>query len=103
MTHNAPQDTAKWPRTTFVKGVCEGIAGAREIAGGKDVTIASADIARQALDLGLVDEVHVSLVPVLLGRGIPYFANLTSAPHHFDDQVVIQGKRATHLRYRVRR
>ncbi len=101
VTHNAPQDTTKWPHTTFVNGVSEGIAGAREIAGDKDVTIASADIARQALDLGLVDEVCVSLVPVLLGRGIPYFTNLTSAPHHFDDPVVIQGKRATHLRYRV--
>ena len=79
MTHNAPQDTTKWPHTTFVNDVSEGIAGAREIAGDKDVTIASADIARQALDLGLVDEVCVSLVPVLLGRGIPHFTNLTSA------------------------
>jgi dihydrofolate reductase len=103
VTHSPPQDTAKWPRTTFVNGVAEGIARAREIAAGKDVTIASADIAAQALDLGLVDEVHVSLVPVLLGRGIPYFANLTSAPHRFDDPVIIQGNRATHLRYRVRR
>ena len=57
VTHNAPQDTTKWPHTTFVNGVSEGIAGAREIAGDKDVAIASADIARQALDLGLVDEV----------------------------------------------
>jgi dihydrofolate reductase len=103
VTHSAPQDTAKWPRTTFVGGVADGIARARDIAGDKDVTIASADIARQALDLGLVDEVHVSLVPVLLGRGIPYFANLASAPHRFDDPVIIPGKRATHLRYRVRR
>jgi dihydrofolate reductase len=103
VTHKAPQDTAKWPRTTFVDDVAEGIARAKEIAGDKDVTIASADVARQALDLGLVDEVHVSLVPVLLGQGIPYFANLTSAPHHFDDPVIIQGKRATHLQYRVRR
>jgi dihydrofolate reductase len=103
VSHHAPEDTAKWPRTTFVASVADGIARAREIAGGKDVTIASADIARQALDLGLVDEVHVSLVPVLLGEGIPYFANLTSAPHRFDDPVIIQGKRATHLRYRVRR
>jgi dihydrofolate reductase len=103
VTHSPPQDTAKWPRTTFVNGVAEGIARAREIAAGKDVTIASADIAAQALDLGLVDEVHVSLVPVLLGRGIPYFANLTSAPHRFDDPVIIQGNRAIHLRYRVRR
>ena len=102
VTHNPPRDAAKWPRTTFVNGVEEGIAQAKKIAGGKDVGIASADIARQALDLGLVDEVCVSLVPVLLGEGIPYFANLTGPPHRLDDPVVIQGKRAIHLRYRVR-
>ena len=67
VTHNAPQDTTKWPHTTFVNGVSEGIAGARGIADEKDVTIANTDIARQALDLGLVYEVCVSLVPVLLG------------------------------------
>ncbi|MFM9368592.1 dihydrofolate reductase family protein [Streptomyces sp. Da 82-17] len=103
VTHRPPEDTKKWPRTTFAGSVEEGVARAKEIAGGKDVSIASADIARQAVDLGLVDEVQVSLVPVLLGRGIPYFAELTGAPHHFDDPVVVQGKGATHLRFRVRR
>jgi dihydrofolate reductase len=103
VTHNPPGDTTKWPRTTFASDVAEGIARAREIAGDKDVTISSADIARQAVDLGLVDEVHVSLVPVLLGTGIPYFAGLTGAPHRFEDPEVIPGKGATHLRYRVRR
>ena len=102
MTHNAPQDTTNWPHTTFVNGVSEGIAGAREIAGEK-MSPSQAPTARQALDLGLVYEVCVSLVPVLFGRGIPYFTNLASAPHHFDNPVVIQGKRATQLRYRVRR
>ena len=50
-----------------------GIADEKAIAGDKDVSIASASIAAQALDLGLVDEVIISLVPVLLGEGIPYF------------------------------
>ncbi len=36
----------------------------------KDVSIASASIAAQALDLGLVDEVAISLVPVLMGKEI---------------------------------
>lgn len=102
VTHKPPQDIARWPRTTFAGDVAEGIARAKEIAGGKDVTVASADVARQALDLGLLDEICVSLVPVLLGAGIPYFAGLTGAPHRLDDPVVIPGKRATHLRYRVR-
>ena len=40
------------------------------------------------LDLGLVDTVMISLVPVLLGKGIPYFAGLSRAPHRFDDPVI---------------
>ena len=103
VTHHAPDDADRWPRTTFVGNVPDAIERAKEIAGDNAVTIASANIAAQALDLGLVDEVHVSLVPVLLGEGIPYFANLGSAPHRFEDPVVIPGTRATHLKYAVRR
>jgi hypothetical protein len=40
---------------------------------------ARASIAAQALDLDVVDEVIISLVPVLMGRD-PYFANLARAP-----------------------
>ncbi len=103
VTHHAPDDADTWPRTTFVDDVATGMAQAKEIAGAENVVIASASIAALALDLGLVDEVHVSLVPVLLGQGIPYFASLRATPHRFDDPVVIPGKRATHLQYKVRR
>jgi dihydrofolate reductase len=103
VTHHAPEDADQRPRTAFVDNVTDGIERAKEIAGDKDVTIASANIAAQALDLGLVDEVHVSLVPVLMGEGIPYFASLGAAPHLFDDPVVTPGLRATHLQYKVRR
>jgi len=103
VTHQPPADAEKWPRTTFTDSVPAAIERAREIAGDKDVVISSADISAQALDLGLVDEVDVSLVPVLQGKGIPYFANLQNAPHRLEDPVVIPGLRATHLRYAVRR
>ena len=76
---------------------------AKQIAGDKDVTIASPDVIRQALDLGLVDEVCISLVPVLFGEGIPYFTKLDRGHLLLEDPVVIQGKRAVHLRYPVRR
>ena len=103
VTHHAPDDADRWPRTTFVDNVPDAIEKAKEIAGDNAVTIASASIAAQALDQGLVDEVHVSLVPVLLGQGIPYFASLRAAPHRFEDPVVIPGKRATHLKFAVKR
>jgi dihydrofolate reductase len=103
VTHRAPADAWRRPRTTFVDGVAAALATAKEIAGGRDVTIASADIAQQALELGLVDEVCVSLVPVLLGEGIPYFRRLARGHVRLEDPVVVQGRRALHLRYPVRR
>jgi dihydrofolate reductase len=103
VTHRVPDDAGRWPRTTFVEGVDTAITRAREIAGDKNITIASANVAQQALALGLVDEVCVSLVPVLFGEGIPYFAKLNGGHQLLDDPVVIQGRRALHLRYPVRR
>lgn len=104
VTHRAPESAAeRWPRTTFVDGVEAAITQARQIAGDQDVTIASAAITQQALDLGLVDEVCVSLVPVLFGEGIPYFARLDRGHLLLDDPTVVQGRRALHLRYPVRR
>jgi dihydrofolate reductase len=97
-----PPDAGRWQTIPFAGSVESGIAAAREMAGDQDVTIASASIAAQAVDLGLLDEVMISLVPVLLGQGIPYFANLARAPHRFSDPVIIPGRRVTHLRYRVR-
>ena len=104
VTHRPPANAAeRWPRTTFVGGVEAAIATAREIAGDKDVTIASANVIRQALDLGLVDEVCVSLVPVLFGEGVPYFSKLDRGHLLLEDPVVVQGRRALHLSYPVRR
>lgn len=58
-----PQDAAKaFPRTVFASSVEEAVARAKEIAADKFVTIASASIIQQALNLDLVDEIAVSQV-----------------------------------------
>ena len=104
VTHRAPANAAKdFPRTSFVDGVETAIAKAKVIAGDKDVTIASPSIIQQALDLGLVDEVCISLVPVLFGEGISYFSKLAYGHQLFEDPVVTEGHRALHLRYPIRR
>ena len=104
VTHRAPADAAEhWPRTTFVDGVEPALVKAREIAGDKNVIIASPTVIQQALDLGLVDEVAVSLVPVLFGEGISYFNKLRHGHLLLEDPVVVQGRRALHLTYAVRR
>ena len=105
VTHRAPPPdaAARFPRTTFTGSVEDAIAAAKEIAGDKFVTIASASIIQQALNLGLVDEVCISQVPVLFGAGIRYFGDLVDGHVMLEDPVVVQGTRALHLRYPVRR
>jgi dihydrofolate reductase len=105
VTHRPPPTDApeRFPRTTFTGSIEEAITTAKEIAGDKFVTIASADIIQQALNLRLVDEVCVSQVPVLFGTGIRYFGDLVDGHVMLEDPVVVQGTRALHLRYPVRR
>lgn len=104
VTHSVPDG---WPRKdapfTFVTdGVESAIAQAKAVAGDKTVSVASANITQQCLNLGLLDGVAVDLVPVLLGEGIRFFDHLTSAPIKFEDPQVIEGTGVTHLYYRVK-
>jgi dihydrofolate reductase len=105
VTHRPPPDDAaqRYPRTTFTASVEEAVATAKEIAGERFVTIASASIIQQALNLRLVDEICVSLVPVLFGTGVRYFGDLVDGHVLLDDPSVVQGVRALHLRYPVQR
>jgi dihydrofolate reductase len=104
VTHSPPEDAAeRFPKTTFVDGVEPAIAKALEIAGDRDVTVMSPNVIQQALELGLIDEICVSLVPVLFGEGVPYFAKLDRGHVMLEDPVAVQGRRALHLRYPVRR
>jgi dihydrofolate reductase len=105
VTHRPPPADAaeRFPRTTFTGSVEAGIAAAKDLAGDRFVTIASADLIQQALNLGLVDELCVSMVPVLFGVGIRYFGDLVGGHVLLEDPTVVQGTRALHLRYPVRR
>jgi dihydrofolate reductase len=87
----------------FVDGIGAGVAKAQELAGERTVEVAAGDVGGQALAAGLVDEVAMDVAPVVLGSGKRYFGAV-DAPHLLEDpDVVIQGTRVLHLRYRVRR
>jgi dihydrofolate reductase len=101
LTHNPPgPDTDSFVFVT--EGIEAAVAKARELAGDKHVGLNSGQIASQALQAKLIDEVWIDLVPVLLGGGTPFFSR-------FDGPVKLEGplsigddKAVTHLRYRVR-
>ena len=103
LTHNPPDD---WPRDgvpiEFVAGAEAAVARAQELAGGRDVSIAGGKATREVLDAGLLDEVVVSLVPVILGHGIPWFAG-AKGPVRLSDPEVFLDRGVTHLRYAVQK
>jgi dihydrofolate reductase len=100
LTHR-PQDQPAGDDFIFVNGLDEAVARAREAAGGKDVSImGGADLIRQALRAGLLDELSISIAPVVLGAGKRLFDG-------FDETVGLEHVRvrqspfATHINYRV--
>jgi dihydrofolate reductase len=63
------------PSVRAVSGsIDEMVATAKKSAAGRDVYIDGGELIRSALDAGLVDEMVVSLIPVVLGAGKPLFA-----------------------------
>jgi dihydrofolate reductase len=101
VTHEPPTD---WPFPdapfTFVDGVEEAIAQAKAFAGDRNVSLTAGNLTGQALEAGLVDEVNLNLVPVVFGTGVRFFGDYTGRQQLFDDPMVIQGDRVTHLHYR---
>ncbi|MGY1829287.1 dihydrofolate reductase family protein [Geodermatophilus sp. SYSU D01180] len=105
VTHRPADD---WPHRgtapfTFAPDVPTAIERARELADDRDVTVSAGDVGGQALRAGLVDRVVLALVPVVLGSGRPYFGAGGPPEIQFEDPVVVQGRRVTHLVYDVRR
>jgi dihydrofolate reductase len=101
VTHHPPTDYP-YANCTFVSGgVAAAIEAARAVAGDKNVAVASADITRQCLDLGLLDAVMVDLVPVILGTGRPLLAGVADTIN-LEDPVITAGQGVTHLYYAVR-
>jgi len=104
MTHNPPEGYDDAPLHFVGDGIEAAIAKASELAGDKIVGIASPDVTRQCLDAGLLDGIHVNLIPVLLGSGVPFFANLGAAPIQLEGPTTIaEGDGVTHLSYTVKR
>ncbi len=102
LTHQPPDQHPDGVPYSFFSDVEAAVAHARQVAGDLDVVIAGGTVARQALDAGLLDVIQVSLVPVVLGAGIPWFAG-SNGPVHLSDPVVHEGRGVTHLRYEVQK
>jgi dihydrofolate reductase len=101
VTHR-PDEEPAGGEFTFVDGFEAAVDRARAAAGDKDVAIGGgADVIRQGLDAGLIDELAIIVAPVILGGGKPLFEGFTKSLdlEHID---VRQMEWATLIEYRVR-
>lgn len=71
LTHHAPATPV--PDVTFAGDLDTAIAAAAAAAGEKYVNILGADVARQCLEVGVLDEILAIVAPVLLGDGVRMF------------------------------
>jgi dihydrofolate reductase len=101
VTHR-PDEQPEGGAFTFVAGVEEAVRQAVDAAGGKDVNVmGGADVIRQALEAGLVDELTIIIAPVVLGGGKRLFEGFTRSLD-LEHLGVRQSQYATFVDYRVK-
>src|ERR687898_129021 len=103
VTHTVPQE---WiyegsPFAFVTDGVESAVEQAKAVADDKDVAVGAASIAQQCIRAGLLDDIHVDLVPVLLGGGVRLFDHLGTEPIGLESTRVIEAGGVTHLTFRV--
>jgi dihydrofolate reductase len=105
VTHHPPQEwmTEGSPFIFVTEGVESAIQQAKQAAGDKDVVLCTASILQQALKAGLVDEIHVDVAPLLLGKGVRLFDNFGAEPIELENIRTIEAPGVTHLGFRVRK
>jgi dihydrofolate reductase len=103
LTHRPPTDIAPDSGFQFVGDLGRALELAREAAADKEVQImGGAEVIREALAAGMVDELSITIAPVILGAGKRLFDG-------FDQSLDLahlqtwQSPLATHINYRVTR
>ena len=105
LTHN-PSDQYVGPGTggtVVTDGIESALSQAESVAGDRDVSVNAADVAQQYLTAGLLDEIHLNLVPVLLGDGVRLFGGVDRRQFELDCTRVVESDGVTHLRFSVKK
>jgi dihydrofolate reductase len=99
LTHRPPVDQIAG--VTFVGDIETAIAESRAAAGDKYVNILGASVAAQCLDADVLDEVLVSVAPVLLGDGTRLFAHPGGKTVRLELVSVTHTPQVTNMWYRI--
>jgi dihydrofolate reductase len=102
VTHR-PEEQPEGDAFTFVGSLGEAVERAREAAGDRDVHLmGGADVIRQGLEAGIVDELSIIIAPLILGRGKRLFEGF-EADIELEQLGVTQSRFATFIDYAVTR
>lgn len=103
LTHRPPEQApAGEPPYTFVTdGIEAAVERARAAADGKNVHLMGASVVQQAIRAGLLDELVISLVPIVLGRGVRLLDNLDPSDVALEIVRVVDAPGVSHLTYRI--
>lgn len=101
LTHHARPDLIMEGNNTFhfvTGGIREALDRAKEAAAGKDVRIGGGpSTIRQYLAAGLIDELHIAISPVLLGKGESLFAGLDTRALGYECVRSVPTEKAMHV------
>jgi dihydrofolate reductase len=104
VTHRPAETIVKKGGTSYIfvtEGIEAAMAQAKVAAGDQDVMVnGGADIDRQYLNAGLIDEIRLHLAPIVLGSGTPLFAGVRPDLRLVPSQAT-HSPLATHLTYQV--
>ena len=99
-----PAEVRQWPLITFVDDVATAMTRSKDAAGGRNVLVHGAGVARLALAAGVLDELELHVIPVLFGQGRRLFEGLPAEQIELERTRVLEGEGGvTHVHYRVRR
>jgi len=104
VTHKVPQEWINKPGSPFTfvtDGVVSAIEKARQIAGDKSVVVGAPSVVKQCLQAGLMDEIHIDLIPTLLFGGISLFDHLGIQPVDLQIVEVNATAEVIHITFRV--
>jgi len=101
LTHHERSPLVMKGGTTFhfiTDGIHSALEQAKAAAGDRDIRIGGGtETVRQYLQAGLIDELHLALRPVILGRGEPLFAGLDLRELGYQVEKMVPGERAVHM------
>jgi dihydrofolate reductase len=104
LTHHPREPLEMKGGTTFTfvtEGIEAALEQAKDAARGKDVSLGGgAQVAQQYMAAALIDEMEISVVPILLGDGARLFDNLGEADLRLEQVRAVEAPGVTHIKYR---